>query len=146
MDAKNEYDTAISKNKDYGEAYYRRGQNKNRLGQVEEALEDFTEAISLRPDYFDAYFERALVLQELQEYPSALDNYDRAIEINPNDIYAYFYRAETELLLLLVDDARQDLEAALELAKQQENEEMIAEISSLLQGIFGHNTSEEEDE
>ena len=146
LDAKNEYDTAISKNKDYGEAYYRRGQNKNRLGQVEEALEDFTEAISLRPDYFDAYFERALVLQELQEYPSALDNYDRAIEINPNDIYAYFYRAETELLLLLVDDARQDLEAALELAKQQENEEMIAEINSLLQGIFGHNTSEEEDE
>ena len=146
LKAINGYNTAISKNKNYGEAYYRRGQNKNRLGQVEEALEDFTEAISLRPDYFDAYFERALVLQELQEYPSALDNYDRAIEINPNDIYAYFYRAETELLLLLVDDARQDLEAALELAKQQENEEMIAEISSLLQGIFGHNTSEEEDE
>jgi len=145
-DAINDYDTAISKKEDYAEVYYRRGQSRYHLDRVEEALGDFAEAISLRPDYFDAYFQRGLILQELQEYLSALDDFDKAIEINPNDIFAYYYRAETKLLLQRVDEARQDMEVALELAKQQENDEMIAELSSLLQEVFGHNTSEEEDE
>ncbi len=126
--------------------HYWSGLAKQQLGQVEEALTDFAEAISLRPDYFDAYFQRGLVLKELQEYPSALDDFNRAIEINPKDIFVYYNRSETLFFLQLVDDARQDLEVALKLAKHQKNEEMIADISSLLQDIFGHNTSEEEDE
>ena len=145
-DAINDYDTAITKKEDYGEVYYRRGQIRYRLGQEEEALTDFDEAIRLKPDYFDAYYERALTLKELQEYPSALDDFDKAIEINPNELSVYYHRSETLFLLLLVDDARQDIEDALELAKQQENDEMIAEFSSLLQEVFNHNTSEEEDE
>ena len=117
-DAINDYDTAISKKEDYAEAYYRSGQSKYHSYMVEGAFTDFGEAIRLKPDFFEAYIERALIFQELQEYSSTLD-YDREI---------------------------QNLENALGLAKQQKNEEMIAEISSLLQGIFGHNTSEEEDE
>ncbi len=117
-DAINEYDTAITKKEDYAEAYYRSGQSKYYSYQVEGALTDFAEAIRLKPDYFDAYIERALIFQELQEYPSTLD-YDKEI---------------------------QNLENALELAKQQKNEKMFAEISVILQDIFGHNTSEDEDE
>ncbi len=146
LDAINDYDTAINKKEDYEEAYYNRGLSKYYLGQEEEALEDFAEAISLRPDYFDAYFERGLILKELQEYPSALDDFNRAIELNPNELSVYYHRSETLFFLVLVDDARQDIEDALELAKQQENDEMIAEFSSLLQEVFNHNTSEEEDE
>ncbi|MDE0086835.1 MAG: tetratricopeptide repeat protein, partial [Candidatus Poribacteria bacterium] len=121
--------------------HYWLGLTKQRLGQEEE-LKDFDEAIRLKPDYFDAYFQRGLVLKELQEYPSALNDFDRAIELNPNDISVYYNRSETLFLLQLIDDARQDLEFALELAKQQKNDEMVAEISSLIQDIFGHNTSE----
>ena len=145
-DAINDYDTAISKKEDYGEAYYRRGQNKYDLDQVEESLTDFGEAIRLKPDFFDAYYERGLVLQELEEYPSALDDFNRAIELNRNELSVYYHRSETLFLLFRTDDARQDLEDALELAKQQENGRMIAELSFLLQEVFGHNTSEEEDE
>lgn len=142
----NDYDTAISKKEDYGEAYYRRGQNKYRLDQEEQALADFDEAIRLKPDYFDAYMQRGIILQELQEYPTALDDYTKAIEINPNDISVYYYRSETLYFLLQEDDARQDLLVALDLAKQQENEEMVAEINALLHDVFGHNISEEKDE
>ena len=145
-DAINDYDTAIRKNKNYGEAYYRRGQSKYDLDQVEESLTDFGEAIHLKPDFFDAYYERALTLKELQEYPSALDDFDKAIELNPNDISVYYERSETLFFLLHEDDARQDLEVALELAKQQENGKMVAEISTLLQEVFSHNTNEEDDE
>ena len=73
----------------------------------------------LKPDFFDAYFQRGLVLQELQEYPSALEDFDKAIQINPNELSVYYNRSETLFLLLLVDEARQDIEDALELAKQQ---------------------------
>ena len=126
--------------------HYWLGLTKQHLGQVEESLTDFGEAIRLKPDFLDAYYERALTLKELQEYPSALDDFDRVIELNPNDISVYYERSETLFLLLLVDDARRDIEVALELAKQQKNDEMIAEFSSLLQEVFRHNTSEEDDE
>ena len=145
-DAIENYNIALIKKEDYAEVYYRRGQSRYDLDQVEEALEDFADAIRLKDDYFDAYFERALVLQELQEYSSALDDFNRAIEINPNDISVYYNRSETLFSLFFEDEARQDLEVALELAKKQRNEEMVAEISSILQDVFGHNTSEEEDE
>ena len=145
-DAINEYDTAINKKEDYGEAYYRRGQINYDLDQVEDALTDFTEAIQLKPDYFDAYYQRGLVLQELEEYPSALDDFDKAIQINPNELSVYYNRLETLFSLFPIDDARQDIEDALELAKQQKNDEMIAEFSSILEDVFGPNTSEKEDE
>ena len=142
----NDYDTAIHKKEDYAEAYYRRGQSRYHLDQVEEALEDFAEAITLRSDYFDAYFERGLVLKELQEYSTALDDFSRAIEINPNDISVFINRSQTLYYLQRFDDARQDLLVALDLATQQDNIEMFAHISVLFQDVFGHNTSEEEDE
>ena len=124
--------------------HYWLGLTKEYLGQ--EGLKDFDEAIRLKPDFFDAYYERALTLKELQEYPSALDDFDKAIELNPNDISVYCERSETLFFLLLDDDARQDLEFALELAIEQENGKMVAEISTLLQEVFSHNTNEEEDE
>lgn len=145
-DATENYNIALIKKEDYAEAHYRRGQSRYNLDQVDEALEDFADAIRLKPDFFDAYYERALTLKELQEYPSALDDFTKAIELNPNDISVYYDRSETLYFLLHEDDARQDLEEALKLAKQQENEEMIAEISSILQEIFSHDTSEDEDE
>lgn len=126
--------------------HYWSGLAKQELGQEEESLTDFGEAIRLKPDFFEAYYERALILKELQEYPSALDDFNRAIELNPNDISVYYERSETLFLLLHIDDARQDIEVALELAKQQENQRMIAEFSFLLQEVFSPNTSEEEDE
>lgn len=85
-------------------------------------------------------------MQELEDFPSALDDFNKAIEINPDDLYVYYNRSETLFSLFLIDDARQDIEDALELAKQQKNDEMIAVFSSLLQEVFSHNTNEEDDE
>ncbi len=146
QEAINDYDTAISKKEVYGEAFFRLGQIKYELGQVEEALTDFTEAIRLKPNFFNAYYERALTLKELQEYPSALDDFTMAINLNPNDIFAHYYRSQTLYYLKQVNDAKQELLVALDLAKQQENEEMVAKINVEFQDVFGYNPSEEDDE
>ena len=144
QDAINDYDIALSKKEDYAEAYYNRGLSKYNDGQEEEVLEDFTEAIRYEPDYFDAYIQRGLMLRELLSDPSVLDDFDKAIEINPDEISASFYKAETLLTFELDDDdlegVIQDLEVLLERAKQQEDEEMVAKISSLLQEAIGRNT------
>ena len=123
--------------------HYWSGLAKQQFGKEEEALEDFSEAISLMPDYFDAYMQRGLLLKGLQDYPSALHDFDKAIELNPNEIAGFYKRSETLFYLQRVDDARQDLLVALDLAIQQENEEMVADINVLFQDVFGHNASEE---
>ena len=145
-DALTDFGEAIRLKPDCFDAYFQRALTLCELGEVEDALTDFGEAIRLKPDYFEAYFQRGLVLKELEEYPAALDDFDKAIELNPNDISVCYERSETLVFLVGVDDARQDIEDGLELATQQENDEMIAAFSSLLQEVFGHNTSEEEDE
>ena len=141
-----DFGEAIRLKSDFFDAYYERALTLTELGEYPSALTDFGEAIRLKSDFFDAYYERALALTELEEYPSALDDFDKAIEINPNELSVYSDRSETLFLLDRVDDARQDIEVALELAKQQNNNRMVAEFSFLLQEVFGHNTSEEEDE
>ncbi|MYB66794.1 tetratricopeptide repeat protein [Candidatus Poribacteria bacterium] len=142
----NEYDTAIRKNKEYGEAYYRRGQINYDLDQVEDALTDFTEAIRLKTDYFDAYFQRGLVLKELHEYSSAYDDFTRTIELTPDEIKLFYNRAQVLYYLERFNEARLDLLTALDLAKQQDNKQMVADIEVLFQDVFGPNTSKDEDE
>ena len=126
--------------------YYWSGLAKQQLGQEEEALTDFIEAIRLKPDYFDAYFQRGVVLQKLHKYTSAYDDFTRAIELNPNEILFFYNRSQVLYNLRRIDEARQDLLTALDLAKQQDNIEMFAHISVLFEDVFGHNTSEDEDE
>ena len=140
----NDYDTAISKKEDYGEAFYRRGRSKYDLGQVEEALTDFERASTLRPNSPYVHYWLGLTKEYLGQ--EGLKDFDEAIRLKPDYFDAYYQRALELLRLRPANDVRQDLEVALELAKQQENEEWVAEISFLLQEIFGHNTSEDEDE
>ena len=112
----------------------------------QEGLKDFGEAIRLKSDYFDAYIQRGLVLKELQKYPSALDDFTMASNLNHNDIFAHYYKSQTLYYLKQVNEAKQELLVALDLAKQQENEEMVAKINVEFQDVFGYNPSEEDDE
>lgn len=145
-DALTDFDSALHLQPNSPYVHYWSGLAKQQLGQVEEALTDFTEAIRLKPDYFDAYYQSGILLKELQEYPSAIDEFSKAIELNPNEIAVFYNRSVSFFYLRNIDEARQDLQVALDLAIQQENREMVAEINALFQDVLGYNISEDEDE
>ncbi|MDE0013185.1 MAG: tetratricopeptide repeat protein, partial [Candidatus Poribacteria bacterium] len=132
---------AETKDPDEAETYFNRGYLYQQQGLYADAINDYDTAISKKEDYREAYYRRGRSKYDLGEVEEALTDFTEAIRLKPDYFDAYFQRA-LALLLLQPVDARQDLEVALELAKQQKNEEWVAEISSLIQDIFGHNTSE----
>ena len=79
-DAINNYDTAISKKEDYGEAYYRLGLSKYGLDQVEEALTDFERASTLRPNSPYVHYWLGLTKEDLGQ--KGLKDFDEAIRLN----------------------------------------------------------------
>ena len=151
--AEADFAQATNLNPNYGEAFFHRGISKYNFQQYEESLEHFNEAIRLKYENARAYLLRGVVKNRLGRYNLAIDdfnlaidNFNRSINLDDTLILSYRERGIARYNLNQSSEARSDLEKALELAKQQENEEMIATINSLLQEFFGHNTSEEDDE
>ena len=62
------------------------------IGELENALKEFTNAIKLKPDFFEAYNNRGRVFAKLREFDNAIDNFTNAIRYKPNFAYAYYNR------------------------------------------------------
>ena len=75
------YDQAIRLNRDYAEAYYKRGGIKSNWGEYESALADYDAAIDLNGKYTEAYYNRGKVRATLGKYELALADYDAAIDL-----------------------------------------------------------------
>jgi tetratricopeptide (TPR) repeat protein len=73
--------------------YYTRGLSHYDLGNLPEAIADYTEAIRLQPDYADAYFYRGIARTDSGNYEGAVVDYTQAIQINPQSARAYYNRA-----------------------------------------------------
>ena len=144
--AEADFDQATNIDPNYGEAFFYRGISKYNFQQYEESLEHFNEAIRLKYENARAYLFRGLVKNRLGRYNLAIDDFNRSINLDNTLRFSYRERGIAWYNLDRFSEARSDLEKALELAKQQEDEEMVAEISTLLQELFSHNTSEEDDE
>ena len=61
-----------------GEALFRRGRARMRVGDVEAALADFDRAIELLPDFADALVSRAECLDMIGRVEQARPDYERA--------------------------------------------------------------------
>jgi Flp pilus assembly protein TadD len=77
------YDSAISLQPDYMEAYRNRGNALRQLGRLAEAIASYDHAIALRPSVA-TYTNRGNVLRQLKRTEEALQSYDRALALNPN--------------------------------------------------------------
>ena len=65
-------------------------------------------------------------------YQEAIADYDEAIRLQPDDAEAYSNRGNAKAALGRKDEARQDLETALALARNANNAEMVALVEQLL--------------
>ena len=130
-----DFDMAINLQPDYANDYSYRGIVKAQRGQVEEAITDFDEAIRYDPNHAIAYFNRGLMKNNLQQYELAILDFDEAIRLKPNDAQTYRHRAESKLRLQRLPEAKADLEAALPIAVNIGNEQLINEINDMVYEI-----------
>ena len=84
--------------------YFRRGETKQKLGDYQGAVDDYSKGL-LDPDTrkygYVAYLRRALAKEKLLDYQGAFNDYTKVIKIKPRLSTAYFKRAHLRGITLL---------------------------------------------
>jgi tetratricopeptide (TPR) repeat protein len=80
------------KKQDDAMVYVNRGNDHNKLGQHQRAIEDFNEAIRLKPDLATAYYNRGRTYSNLGQKQRAIDDFNETIRLKPNDAKVYYSR------------------------------------------------------
>ncbi|RKU25208.1 hypothetical protein C6499_15325 [Candidatus Poribacteria bacterium] len=133
-----QYESAISdfdaalQIKPVAKVYYGRGAAKAKLKQYEDAISDYDTALRIKPDYFAAYWERGAVKTLQGQYESAITDFDAALRIKP-DAKTYFLRGSAKHALGRSEEAKDDLQTALELAEQGGDQHLKNVIKQFIQ-------------
>ena len=137
-----EYNSAIA---DFGEtirhepdnaqAYNNRGHLKNRLGQYKSALTDCNKSIQLNPNDPWPYTNRGFAKVKLGQIESAITDCNEAIRRSPSLAEAYRTRGIANTLLGRTQEAKVDYQKALELAEQDDNQNLKIEIEQSLEKL-----------
>jgi tetratricopeptide (TPR) repeat protein len=91
------YTNVILLDSEYQDTYFRRGINKDSLGDSKGAILDFTKAIESDPKNLEAYFRRGINKDSLGNHEGAIWDFTKIIELNPKVLAAYNNRAEIYL-------------------------------------------------
>ena len=79
--------------------FYRlRGIAYEKLGQHQQAIEDYNAAISLKPHYAEDYYNRGIAYNNLGQYQQAIEDFNRAIQLKQDYADAYNNRGYLYLL------------------------------------------------
>lgn len=92
-----------------------RGMSKRAAWDLLGARKDFDTLIAYCPNYAEGYNQRAFVHFLSQNYQAALVDLDQALTLSPNHVAALSGRALSLLGLNRIEEARETLQAALEL-------------------------------
>jgi uncharacterized membrane protein YhaH (DUF805 family) len=87
-----DYNRAIELTPDSADAFYRRGDAYDEMGEYGKAIADYSKAIKLDPNHTLAYYNRGCAYGEIGAYDKAIADYNKAIELNPYDPLAYYNR------------------------------------------------------
>ena len=134
-DAISDFTKALSLKPNYDDAVFHRGRMNFLLNQNVEALDDFSEAIKIDSDSASAYCFRGIVRNELEQYRAAIRDLTKSINLDNTLILSYYERANANFFLGRSEEATSDLEKALALVKEQNNDEFLPEILNLLNEI-----------
>lgn len=126
-------------------AWFSVGYLHSQNGEPEKAIPAYDKAIYLRSDYAKAYNNRGTLNGELGQYDAAITDFDKAIMLDPEDAEAYYNRGIVKFLIgihrhasadsdesIRFEDAKSDLQIALDLAIQQGRTELKTDIEEIL--------------
>lgn len=87
-----------------------------RMGEAEKARDSFKKAIECGPDRVSAYMQLAILLRSKFSQSDEADQLmDKLVEVNPDSAQAHYNRAQYLLRRGRLDDAMEEVSAALEL-------------------------------
>lgn len=79
--------------------WFDRGLYKQKQGDNQGAVEDYTKAIQLKPDYAITYKNRGISRYILEDNQGAIEDYNKSIQIKPNFTKAYTARGISRYIL-----------------------------------------------
>ncbi|MBF0473129.1 MAG: tetratricopeptide repeat protein [Nitrospirae bacterium] len=109
---------AIKLNPQDAKAYFDRGVSYGKLGNYQQAINDYNKAIELNPQFANAYVHRGNSYADLHNYQQSISDYNKAIELNPQDVFAYYNRGDSYYFLGNYQQAISDYTKAIELDPQ----------------------------
>lgn len=117
-EALNDLSRAIALNGMCYPAIVRRGSIYRDIGRYEEALVDLKRVIALNGEHSWAFALRGATYRLMEKYEEALADLSQAIALDEKDGWCRYWRAQIHYLMDNEIILRQDMEAAIELAKQ----------------------------
>lgn len=134
-----DFDEALRLKSDFADAYLSRGVAQVKLGQYERALADFDEALRLKPDYAKAYNNRGKAQNIFGNHKAAIADLDEALRLKPDRPESYYNRGLANRGLHRIDEARQDFNKVLDLARSTGDEDLMKlardELENLDEGV-----------
>jgi tetratricopeptide (TPR) repeat protein len=151
IDALLDYNEAIKRDKNFAEAYYRRGmlyayadyfagidRDRNK------ASNDFTEAIKINSDYVEAYLERGIIHNEKKDWKSAIDDWTQAILIEPDNTEAYYRRAKAKEQLKNTKDIINDYIEVIKIKlKSEQDTDLKKQVEQAIKNFQNNQVSPE---
>jgi len=99
----------------YAQAYFNRGLAKQKNGDLDGALADYSKTIEFDPDFFNYYNCRGSVKDEKGDWDGAIADFNRAIELKPDFSLSYYNRGHAKFNKGDLDGALADYSKSIEL-------------------------------
>ena len=109
-------------------------------GQYNLAISDYDKAIRLKPDFVTAYGNRGEAKRLLCQYDAAIIDCNEAIRLKPDYPNVYATRGRARVHLGDIEGAKFDFQTALELAKQQGEENLEVRMKQQIENFAMQNS------
>ncbi|NUM34940.1 MAG: tetratricopeptide repeat protein [Candidatus Brocadiae bacterium] len=87
-----------------------------KLGNIDDAISDYTQAIEIKKDYVDAYIAKGMTLYECKKYAQALENFGEASRLKPDFPRIYVLSGAMNRILGNYEEALLQLDKAISLS------------------------------
>lgn len=105
--------------------YKHRGMAYFAQSKYQEALADFIQSAESNPENFRAYYYIGIVQAVIGKESEAVENFSRSLELNLYQPYVFFRRAQAYYHLGLYTEALHDLDTAVSLGYQKDDEKKL---------------------
>jgi len=115
------FSKAIELNPADGAPYYYRGEAKNKLNLLNDAIEDYTNAMLQKLNMVDVFYKRGYCKFKLGDKSGALKDFTKYVSIEKHNPEAYYYKGLLEYEVENYSVVIEDLNRAIELNPNHES-------------------------